>query len=132
MEGAGAGAGSVRLRPRRRTWDRNRPRHEAVDLTAEVLAGLFGMPMADAARSYGVSPTTMKRACRRLGIGRWPYSRAGKAKVVLSASFASVVSVSGVGSAGAGIEGDELWCSAEGDEVWSSADGDGLWFLPSE
>ena len=71
----GAGAGSVRLRPRRRTWDRNRPRHEEEDLTAEVLAGLFGMPMGDAARSYGVSPTTMKRACRRLGIGRWPYSR---------------------------------------------------------
>jgi hypothetical protein len=117
-----------------------------VDLTAEVLAGLFGMPMADAARSYGVSPTTMKRACRRLGIGRWPYSRAGKAKVAVSASFASfasVVSVPGVGigSEGAGVEGtgfegtgfegDELWCSAEGDGVWSSADGDGLWFLPS-
>ena len=138
----GAGAGSVRLRPRRRTWDRNRPRHEEVDLTAEVLAGLFGMPMADAARSYGVSPTTMKRACRRLGIGRWPYSRAGKVKVAVSASFASfasVVSVPGVGIGsegagmeGTGLEGDELWCSADGEDVWSSADGDGLWFLPSE
>ena len=72
---------AVRLRPRRRTWDRNRELHEEVDLTAEALTALFGMRMADAARSLGVSPTTLKIVCRRLGIERWPYSRTGRVRV---------------------------------------------------
>ena len=72
---------AVRLRPRRRTWDRNRELHEEVDLTAEAVTALFGMRMADAARSLGVSPTTLKIVCRRLGIERWPYSRTGRLRV---------------------------------------------------
>jgi hypothetical protein len=72
---------AVRLRPRRRTWDQNRELHEEVDLTAEALTALFGMRMADAARSLGVSPTTLKIVCRRLGIERWPYSRTGRVRV---------------------------------------------------
>jgi len=72
---------AVRLRPRRRTWDRNRELHEEVDLTAEALTALFGLRMADAARSLGVSPTTLKIVCRRLGIDRWPYSRTGRLRV---------------------------------------------------
>ena len=80
MEVAGAET-AVRLRPRRRTWDRNRELHEEVELTAEALTGLFGMRMEDAARSLGVSATTLKIACRRLGIERWPYSRTGRVRV---------------------------------------------------
>jgi hypothetical protein len=72
---------AVRLRPRRRTWDRNRELQEEVDLTAEALTALFGMRMADAARSLGVSRTTLKIVCRRLGIERWPYSRKGCVRV---------------------------------------------------
>ena len=71
----------MRLRPRRRTWDRNRELHEEVDLTVEALTALFGMRMAEAARSLGVSPTTLKIVCRRLGIERWPYSRTGRLRV---------------------------------------------------
>ncbi len=61
---------AVCLRPRHRTWDRNRELHEEVDLTAEALTVVFVMRMVDTARSLDVSPTTLKIVCRRLGIER--------------------------------------------------------------
>lgn len=78
---AGEADTAVRLRPRRRTLDRNPELLEEVDVTAEALTGLFGMRVADAARSLGVSPTTLKTVCRRLGIERWPYARTGRVRV---------------------------------------------------
>ena len=91
---------AVRLRPRRRTWDRNRPKHEEVDLTVEALTALFGMRLADAARSLGVSVTTFKAVCRRLGIERWPYSRRGRARGQAAVRAAD---------ASAGEESTDLW-----------------------
>ena len=40
-----------------------------------VVEGLFSVPQTDAARKLGISLTTLKQACRRLGIMRWPYQR---------------------------------------------------------
>jgi len=62
---------AVRLRQVRRTWDRNRETRGEVELTAEALTAFVGMRQADVARSFGVSVSTLKRACRRLGIERW-------------------------------------------------------------
>ena len=65
---------AVRLRQVRRTWDRNREVRGEVELTAEALTAFAGMRQADVAQSFGVSVSTLKRACRRLGIERWPLS----------------------------------------------------------
>ena len=70
--------GAVRLRPVRRTWDRNREVRGEVELTADALTAFFGMREAEAARSFGVGLTKFKVVCRRLGIERWPYSRRGR------------------------------------------------------
>ncbi len=77
---AGEAETTVHLRPRRRTWDRNRELREAVDLTVEALTALFGMRAPDAARSLGIGVNTFKKICRRLGIERWPDSRIGRTR----------------------------------------------------
>lgn len=41
----------------------------------ESFASLFAMPQPDAARKLGICLTSFKRACRKLGLIRWPYSR---------------------------------------------------------
>ena len=35
----------------------------------------FNTPIQEAAKALGVCPTILKKICRRLGIGRWPYRR---------------------------------------------------------
>ena len=46
-----------------------------VVLTTAVIDSLRGLPLPNAARSIGVSVTAFKRACRRLGVRRWQYTR---------------------------------------------------------
>lgn len=41
-------------------------------LTMDVLQQYFGRGLKEAAESLGMCPTTLKRACRRLGVKRWP------------------------------------------------------------
>lgn len=43
--------------------------------TLEALEQYYNVPQAAAANELGVSVTTMKQICRRLGIERWPYQR---------------------------------------------------------
>ena len=45
----------------------------------EMMKGMFGMPQPEAAKALGVSITTLKQVCRRLGLQRWPYRRRCKA-----------------------------------------------------
>ncbi|CAM9359111.1 unnamed protein product, partial [Phaeothamnion confervicola] len=53
---------------------RRNARCEALDrLTITQIEGLYAMTMEDAAKSLGVSVTRFKRACRRLGVARWPH-----------------------------------------------------------
>ena len=53
-----------------------------VIITSGVIQSLRGLPLPCAARSMGLSITAFKRACRRLGVRRWDYTRGpGKALV---------------------------------------------------
>ena len=44
-------------------------------ITSAMIEALRGQPLPAAARAVGVSATTFKRACRRLGIRRWGFRR---------------------------------------------------------
>jgi hypothetical protein len=59
---------SVSLRPRKKHagW---------VTITLQTVSAFFDFTLPDAAHALGLSPTSMKNVCRRLGIPRWPYSR---------------------------------------------------------
>jgi hypothetical protein len=46
---------------------------EPVFVTREFITPYFKMPMAVACAELGVCPTAMKKACRKLGIVKWPY-----------------------------------------------------------
>jgi len=47
---------------------------KAVCISLETLERFSNIPLAKAAVALGISPTAMKKACRRLGITRWPHS----------------------------------------------------------
>ena len=46
-----------------------------VMMTVEVIRELFDVPRYMAAASLGISETALKKACRKLGVGRWPCKR---------------------------------------------------------
>eukprot|EP00960_Hanusia_phi_P029838 748201-Hanusia_phi.AAC.1 len=56
-----------------------KPSNGKVDLNLIMLGKLYHLRQEDAARKLGISLTSLKTACRRLGLNRWPYTRA-KAK----------------------------------------------------
>jgi hypothetical protein len=61
--------------PRRKTCDDKRDfsAPAPVDVTIEVLEQLCSLSLPKAASELGISATAMKKACRKLGITRWPY-----------------------------------------------------------
>ena len=61
--------------PRRKTCDDKRDfsAPAPVDVTLEVLEQLCSLSLPKAASKLGISATAMKKACRKLGITRWPY-----------------------------------------------------------
>ena len=46
---------------------------EPVIITKEFIEAYFNMPMVQACAELGVCCTAMKKACRKLGLERWPY-----------------------------------------------------------
>ncbi|EKX31078.1 hypothetical protein GUITHDRAFT_122720 [Guillardia theta CCMP2712] len=46
---------------------------EPVALTKELLESHFNSPLALVSKKLGICPTAIKRACRKLGISKWPY-----------------------------------------------------------
>jgi len=44
-------------------------------ITPESLQEHFNMPMADAAKAFGVCLTFFKKVCRKMGIKRWPHRK---------------------------------------------------------
>ncbi|EKX42776.1 hypothetical protein GUITHDRAFT_111146 [Guillardia theta CCMP2712] len=65
---------SVSIAPRPRPGS-SAPSH--VSLSLQALSPLFHTPQDQAAHVLGISLTSLKSACRRLGISRWPYKRGG-------------------------------------------------------
>ncbi|EKX38143.1 hypothetical protein GUITHDRAFT_115696 [Guillardia theta CCMP2712] len=57
------------------------PRQSPVFLTRHDLVKLFPFKLEEAAESLGLSLTALRNACRKLGIYRWPYARAGGASI---------------------------------------------------
>ena len=48
---------------------------DAVRLSVDVLNSLADRSLASAAKRLGISSSALKKACRELGVGRWPYCR---------------------------------------------------------
>jgi hypothetical protein len=44
-------------------------------LTVQDLSVHFNLPIADAAKKFGVCATVLKKICRSVGIPRWPYRK---------------------------------------------------------
>jgi hypothetical protein len=76
--GSHAPARSIILRPRS-SHRTPASRAAEVTVTPELLGALRALPLPQAAAAAGISATAFKRACRRLGVRRWGYTR-GPAK----------------------------------------------------
>ena len=74
--------------PRRKTVNANGKGQdgEPVFVTREFITPYFKMPMVAACAELGVCPTAMKKACRKLGIVKWPYRQTVAAARRLSPS----------------------------------------------
>jgi len=72
-----AGAGKKGAAPGAMPGEAKRGRPPA-QVNLVRLRTLFGMPQPQAAEALGVSLTTLKQVCRRLGLSRWPYRRTCK------------------------------------------------------
>jgi len=59
--------------PRRKAGCLNDPQRSPVMVTPDVLQSLFKFPLAVASQKLGLSATTIKKLCRKLGISKWPY-----------------------------------------------------------
>ena len=46
-----------------------------VELTVQRLEELFCLPLNEAAKHLGVCETSLKSACRKIGITKWPYRK---------------------------------------------------------
>eukprot|EP00960_Hanusia_phi_P073027 767928-Hanusia_phi.AAC.2 len=60
----------------RRKKNSSEARKEAEDpvvLTRELLESLFNLPLSSASERLGICPTAIKKACRKLGIPKWPF-----------------------------------------------------------
>uniref|UniRef100_A0A7S0VRA5 RWP-RK domain-containing protein n=1 Tax=Hemiselmis tepida TaxID=464990 RepID=A0A7S0VRA5_9CRYP len=75
-DGDGAPQGRLELvfpRRGRKCGELDRKVQDPVLITYEVMQRLFHLPLTEAARQLGLSPTAIKGACRRLGIKKWPF-----------------------------------------------------------
>ena len=73
----GSSSHMVRFFPRRKQGDtegtlQGRFGRRACVLDAAAIAEYFKCHQSEAARKLGISVTTLKQACRKLGIARWP------------------------------------------------------------
>ncbi|EKX48542.1 hypothetical protein GUITHDRAFT_105684 [Guillardia theta CCMP2712] len=68
-------AAAVKVNARTRVQDGSGRKTRKVELTVNALEQFYHMRQEDAAAILGVSLSSLKSSCRRLGISRWPYSR---------------------------------------------------------
>ena len=69
----------VRIFPRRKSWQAPEVQGP-VYVSNESLSALKGLPLHNAAYRLGISTTALKKACRKLGMGRWMYNSTKKKK----------------------------------------------------
>ena len=69
----GSYQGGSEIKPRRR--DGTRP--GSVMITLDVITRLQDYPLGEAASRLGISATAFKKACRKLGLQRWTYTKHG-------------------------------------------------------
>jgi hypothetical protein len=72
--------------------------HEAVILDRKTLEKFYHLPLKEAATEFGICPTAIKTACRKLGLPKWPYrtikkQRQAHLQARLQAARACVVKV---------------------------------------
>jgi len=79
-------AGFVSLRPRPRAGSVPEEVRAPIAVTWQALTAHFHMPLCEAARSFGIGMTSLKKVCRGLGLQRWPYSRKGRQRRCLDSS----------------------------------------------
>jgi hypothetical protein len=63
----------IRIFPRRKAGQLAAVKTSAMELSHKNVAILFHLPLHKAASKLGISPTTLKRACRKIGIFKWPF-----------------------------------------------------------
>ncbi|EKX50226.1 hypothetical protein GUITHDRAFT_151252 [Guillardia theta CCMP2712] len=67
----------ARIFPRRKAGETSISASKSVvTLSKKDISMMFHMKQGDAANMLGISLTALKKACRRVGIDKWPYVRA--------------------------------------------------------
>mmetsp|Transcript_18134 Transcript_18134/g.59563 ORF Transcript_18134/g.59563 Transcript_18134/m.59563 type:complete len:169 (-) Transcript_18134:22-528(-) len=71
---------AVRLVPRKRkqgdsSIESSLNMREELKISREDVEKFFDMPQPDAAVALGISLSTLKNVCRKIGVYRWPYQR---------------------------------------------------------
>eukprot|EP00293_Proteomonas_sulcata_P012163 CAMPEP_0184290910 /NCGR_PEP_ID=MMETSP1049-20130417/3043_1 /TAXON_ID=77928 /ORGANISM="Proteomonas sulcata, Strain CCMP704" /LENGTH=677 /DNA_ID=CAMNT_0026598191 /DNA_START=116 /DNA_END=2149 /DNA_ORIENTATION=- len=61
--------------PRRKQGQQRKDSTGPVVVTLELLEQYSDISLTDAAKKLGISPTAVKKACRKLGVQRWPYKK---------------------------------------------------------
>ena len=110
-----------------------------VVITRELVAGLADRPLQQAAAAAGVSATAFKKACRKLGVRRWVYSRRRRPEPqgTIPNACADVGGAADMDCCtdfdegrGPGSSPGEPETGLSPGDVWS-AEGAGLWHSPS-
>eukprot|EP00961_Rhodomonas_salina_P276497 3735640-Rhodomonas_salina.1 len=68
-----AGGKVNKVFPRRKAGQDSRSNSQPVVLSETVLRELFYLPLQEACAKLGICATALKKACRKLGIKKWPY-----------------------------------------------------------
>mmetsp|Transcript_26904 Transcript_26904/g.70764 ORF Transcript_26904/g.70764 Transcript_26904/m.70764 type:complete len:85 (-) Transcript_26904:566-820(-) len=63
----------VTPRPRKREKSNETSAKETISLTSADLRAMFHLPLAKAACSLDISPSSLKIICRKLGVRKWPF-----------------------------------------------------------
>lgn len=84
---------AVQLFPRRKAGTSSSPipkGRSPMLFSYHAVSSLFGTPQTDAAQRLGISLTSLKQVCRKLGVARWPYARPRKANHRVRAAVEAV------------------------------------------
>jgi len=105
--------------PRRKTVNANGKGDdgEPVFVTREFITPYFKMPMVAACAELGVCPTSMKKACRKLGIVKWPYRQTVAALRHTKAASSPTAGVAIDAQGGAGQPGGQQQEMLQGAEL---------------